>query len=118
MKIKYLATGSAPIYSISGETINGVDLSPLEHGGEFVGNDDTRVQSIRDAERDASGELWVILCQAVGPGHWEESDWIDASAYDPNAIYVTYLDKKHSGKPWAVTARGKVDPRNGEVIDV
>ena len=118
MKIKFLATGNAPIYSIQGETINDIDLSPLEYGGEFIGDDDTRAAGIRDAERDASGVLHVTLCQAVGPGHWTTSDWIDASVYDPNAIYAVYLDKPHSGKPWAVTARGKVNPRTNEVIDV
>lgn len=118
MKIKFLATGRAPIYSIQNEVINGIDLSPLEYGGEFVGNDETRAQGTRAAERDENGELWVTLCQAVGPGHWTESDWIDASTYDPDAVYVVYLDKLHSGKPWAVTARGKVDPRTGEVVDV
>ena len=119
MKIRFLATGSSPnVYSIQDGTINNIDLSPLEHGGKFIGDDETQAAGIRDAERDESGELWVTLCQAVGPGHWVESDWIDASAYDPNAIYVVYLDKLHSGKPWAVTARGKVDPRTGEVVGV
>ena len=118
MKIKLLATADAPIYSIVDEAINGIDLSPLEYGGEFVGDDETRAAGIRDAERDVSGELHVTLCQAVGPGHWAESDWIDASNYDPNAIYAAYLDKRHAGTPWAITARGKVDPRTNEVINV
>ena len=118
MKIKFLATGHAPIYSISGEAINGIDFLPLEHGGQFIGNEETRVQGIRAAERDESGELWMMLCQAVGPGHWAESDWIDASDYDPDAVYAVYLDKPHSGKPWAVTARGKVHPKTGEIVNV
>ena len=118
MMIKFLATGSAPIYSITGESINGIDLSPLEHGGAFVGDDETKAAGIRGAERDASGELWVTLCQAVGPGHWMDGDWIDASAYDPDAIHVTYRDRPHSGLPWAMTARGKVNPQTGEVVNV
>lgn len=118
MKIKFLATAKAPIYSISGEEINGIDLSPLEYGGQFIGDIESKGQGIRAVERDEHDELWVTLCQSVGPGHWVESDWMDAADYDPNAIYVTYLDKPHAGTPWAMTALGKIDPRTNEVIDV
>lgn len=118
MKIKFLATAMAPIHLINGEIVNGIDLSPLEYGGEFIGDDESMAAGIRGAERDVNGELYVTLCQAVGPGHWSESDWIDAGDYDPDAIHATYLDKPHAGRPWAKTARGKVDPRTGDVIDV
>lgn len=152
MQLRFKATSSTFSYTISGETINGIDLSPLEHGGQFVGNDDTKAAGIRHAERDSSGELWVTLQQAppitrisfvvegrkrpitLSPeqierdgdklvlhveqnsgkvdeggepvmetvevrhtivreiehrdGDWTESDWIDASTYDPDALYI------------------------------
>lgn len=108
MKLKFLATGNAPNYIISGETINGIDLSIVEHGGEFIGSEETRQAGIRNAERDETGELWVTLCQQVGPGHWTEGEWLDAEDYDPNAIYVAKLDKPHAGKAWAKTGNGEV----------
>jgi len=117
MKIKFKATADAPLYAIDGEVINGFDLSPLEHGGQFVGSGATGAAGIRDAKRDADGELFVTLKQAVGPGHWTESEWMDASQYDPDVIHVVYSDHAHSGVPYAVTARGRVDPRTDEVID-
>lgn len=64
MKIKLKATASAPAYDINGESINGFDLSVIEQGGKFVGNEDTREAGIRDAYRDESGELHVVLKQA------------------------------------------------------
>ena len=108
MRLKFLATGSAPEQcTITNETVNGIDLSVIEHGGEFVGNDATRAAGIRDAVRDDSGTLWVTLCQEVGPGHWTESGWIDAEDYDPEAVYVVKQDKPHSGKAWAKNGRGE-----------
>lgn len=119
MKIKIYPTArKVPLYQISDEVINSIEFSQLDHGGKFIGNDDTRFIGIRAAERDEQGQLWLSLSQTVRYGHWTESDWIDAADYDPNTIYVTYLDKPHAGTPWAVTARGKVDPRTNEVIDV
>lgn len=108
MKIKFLATGNAPSYEISGETINGLDLSIVEHGGKFVGSDETRAAGIRNAERDSDGELWVTLCQQVGPGHWTESEWLDAEDYDAEEVYVRKLNKPHAGRAWAKNGRGEV----------
>jgi hypothetical protein len=95
MKIKFLATSKSPQnYTITGETINGLDLSVIEHGGKFVGNDDTAEAGIRDAYRDESGELFVTLKQGTiasklgRPAHWRESDWMDAGDYKPDTCYV------------------------------
>ena len=108
MKIRFLATGNMPdSYIISKETINGIDLSIIEHGGKFVGNDETRAAGIRNAKRDESGVLWVTLCQEVGPGHWTESEWIDADDYVSEAVYVAKLDKPHSGAAYAKNGRGE-----------
>lgn len=118
MKIKFLATGNAPPYEINSETINGLDLSELNHGDQFIRNETTDGAGIRDAYRDEHGQLWVTLKQAVGPGHWAEGDWIDASQYDPDAINVMFqTDRRYQGTPWAMTARGKVDQRTNEVIE-
>lgn len=65
MKIKFKATARAVDYIISNETINGFDLSVIEHGGQFIGDESTRAAGIRDAWRDASGELFVVLQQAL-----------------------------------------------------
>ena len=108
MRLKFLATGTAPdTYMISDETINSIDLSIIEHGGKFLGSDETRAAGIREAVRDENGELWATLCQQVGPGHWTESVWIDADDYDPEAVYVVKQDKPHSGKAWAKNGRGE-----------
>jgi len=109
MKIKFLATGTAPdTYTITGETVNGIDLSIVEHGGKFLGSDVTRAAGIRDAVRDEHGELWVTLCQQVGPGHWTESDWFDAKDYAPEAIYVIKLDKPYAGRAYAKNGKGAI----------
>jgi hypothetical protein len=117
MKLRFKATANAPEYAIENEVVNGIDLSQLKHGDRFIGDDETRAAGIRHAERDADGVLRVTLQQAVGPGHWTESGWIDASQYDADKVFVVYTDKAHGGTPYAVTARGKADPRTGEVID-
>lgn len=107
MKIKFLATGIGPdSYDIHDETINDIDLSIVEYGGKFIGNEQTSKAGIRKAERDEHGELWVTLCQKVGAGHWTGSDtWIDTIDYDPNRIYVLKKNKSHKGRvagPWMV----------------
>ena len=118
MKIKFLATGNAPDYIIDDDIINGIDLSMLAAEDQFVSTDDTRAAGVRHAERDANQELWVTLTQAVGPGHWSESSWIDAANYDPDAVYAVYdEDRPYAGSPWAQTARGRVHPITGEVLD-
>jgi len=108
MRLKFLPTGIATEqYTITDETVNEIDLSVIEHGGEFLGNDVTRTAGIRDAVRDESGTLWVTLCQEVGPGHWIESDWIDSTEYDVNAIYVKQTEGSYAGDPYAVTGGGE-----------
>ena len=64
MHIKFKATSNPTAYTIEGEKINGIDLSLLEHGDQFIGNDETKAAGIRHAERDSQGELWVTLQQA------------------------------------------------------
>ena len=98
MKLEFIATGIGPdAHEISGETINGIDLSPLDFGGLFVGNEDTRAAGIRDAHRDAEGELRVTLTERTMasrlPGrkaHWRGTGQeIDAADYDPAECHVT-----------------------------
>ena len=98
MKLKFRATQAGPgTHQITGETINGIDLSPLEHGGAFVPTEATSAAGIRAAQRDAQGVLHVTLTERViasqFPGrkaHWRGGEGeIDASAYDPNQCHVT-----------------------------
>jgi hypothetical protein len=118
MKIKFLATGQSPdYYTFSGNTITAhhggqtetYDLSGFPEGGEFQDADPVNgVPAVRHVERDAEG-LKVTLCQQVGPGHWQESGWMDAASYDPDAVHVVRdSSKPHAGKPWAKTRQGKV----------
>ena len=104
MKIKFLATGNPFSYTVSGETINGIDLSIVEHGGKVQITDELREAGIRKVERDESGELWVTLCQAppvtrvfrgveFREGDWRESDWIDVADYDPEALYIKEVER-------------------------
>lgn len=120
MKIKILATGMAPdYYTINGEVItahlNGrteqYDLTAFPEGGVFQGADQIdSVNAIRHIER-TNGELKVTLCQQVGPGHWKESDWMESTAYNPDAINVVAdTTKTFSGKPWVKTRQGKISP--------
>jgi hypothetical protein len=119
MKLNILATGQSPdYYTISGDTITAhhgrqsevYDLSGFPEGGVFQGADPVDgVPAIRDVER-VDGVLRVTLCQQVGPGHWAESGWMDAGAYDPDAVHVKRdTSKAHSGKAWAKTRQGKVE---------
>ena len=97
MKIKFKATSNAPEYDIQGETINGFDLSPLENGGVFMGNEQTKDAGIRDAHRDEQGELHVTLKQSViasqypeRSAHWRGGEAeIDAEDYEQIKCYVT-----------------------------
>lgn len=97
MKLQFRATGTGPTsHSISGETINGLDLSPLQHGDRFTGSEATQAAGIKDAYRDESGELYVTLKKCTisskipgMPAHWRAKDeWIDSSEYDPEVCYV------------------------------
>lgn len=97
MKLRFKATQSGPeVHQIDGETINGIDLSPLEHGGAFVPTAATQAAGIRAAYRNASGVLHVTLTERVIAGrypgrkaHWRGTGQeIDASTYDPNECHV------------------------------
>lgn len=119
MYIRFLPTEKAPAYySIADNTINDVDLSVVEPGDVFIGNNETLNAGIRDISMDDSGILYVTLTQEAGPGHYQEMEnYIDSNEYNPDSIYVTYLDKTHSGTPWVKTKKGKIDPRSNEVLD-
>ncbi|TDX29097.1 hypothetical protein DFO67_108141 [Modicisalibacter xianhensis] len=116
MQIKVLATGIAPdYYELAGETVtahvgaesDNYDLSVLAEGDSVtdvspVGG----VTPIRSATRE-NGVLKVVLCQKVGAGHWSESDWIDASAYDPEGLNVVFDETKvFAGTPVFHTRQG------------
>ena len=97
MKLTFKAGQIAPdAYEIDGEIINGFDLSPLDYDGVFLGDESTRALGIRQAWRDAEGELHVILTQRVIasripglPTHWRgDTAEIDAASYDPQVCYV------------------------------
>lgn len=117
MKIKFLATAQSPqYYSFDGEVITahneGVsktyDLSGLEVGDKVVEVEEVGgVKPIRSAERTESGDLEVKLVQAVGPGHWSESDWFESEAYDPDSIHVKMdKSKPYSGQATVKTRQG------------
>lgn len=98
MKLKFKAAAHFGLVShvIEGETINGIDLSPIDNGGHFIGNETTQEAGIRDAYRDAEGVLHVTLIAPVLasrlPGrkaHWRGSDVeFDAKDYVPGNCYV------------------------------
>ena len=125
MKITVLATGNAPThYSFNGDVITAYydglaedfDLSVIQSDNKFTGLSVDSLnrkasQIIRAAYRDESGELHVTLCQGVGSGHWEAGPEIDAADYQPDGINVVHReDKPSTGKPWAMTSIGKVEP--------
>ena len=97
MKIQFKATSNAPEYDIQGEAINGFDLSPIEHGDVFMGNEQTREAGIIDVYRYEQGELHVTLQQSVIASQYPErrADWrggdaeIDAEHYEQGKCYVT-----------------------------
>jgi len=116
MKITILATGqSVDYYTFSEETITAhlfdmsesYDLSSLEHGDQVSFEPISGIPAIRAAERLSDGTLKVTLCQQVGPGHWKESEEFDSEDYNPDTVYVQYLNKPHSGRAWAKTKNGK-----------
>jgi len=123
MKIKVLATGNAPThYSFNSDVITAhydglaedFDLSVIQPDNKFTGASvDTlslsASQIIRAAYRDESGELHVTICQQVGPGRWEAGPEIDVADYQPDGINVV-LRGVSTGKPWAMTSIGKVEP--------
>ncbi len=96
MKIKFHAIAKHYDYTITATSINGFDMSGIPA--------DTRVSplpleladtGIRAIETDASGEVFVTLQQSklpyeypVNRHDWSESDWIDATSYDPSQCYI------------------------------
>lgn len=120
MELKILATGIAPdYYEIKSELITAhlgdesdiYDLSALEEGDTVTEVSEVGgIQPIRHATRE-NGELKVTLCQRVGPGHWSESGWFDASEYDPDAVHVVFDEAKaFAGTPVAYTRQGETKP--------
>lgn len=96
MQIKFIATSQHFNNTITGKTVNGIDLSEIPA--------DTKIQplpeslknaGIRAVETDSNGELWVTLQQAALPyqvptnSHdWTESEWIDSADFDPAQCYI------------------------------
>ena len=110
MKIKFLATGSAPdYYEFDGERIKfnneWYDFSEFEEGDIFEGIEG-EIQGIRAVER-IDGELYVILCQQAPPGHWtgRDMEYIDVADYNPNQLYIrekTPEEMAEEGQAWGI----------------
>lgn len=96
MRIKFLATGTAPEkYEFDGEKIitDGIeyDLSVFREGDKFMGLESV-IQVIRDIER-IEGELYITLCQKAPKGNWRGIDeWIDSNDYDSNTLYIEEVE--------------------------
>ena len=127
MKIKFNTTRKAPKYDIQGETINGFDLSLIEPGDLFMGNEETEEAGIRDAYRDDQGELHVTLKQSViasqypeRSAHWRGGDAeIDAEDYEQGKCYVTptgVADLKEGKDYEIVWAKGRGKNEEGFTI--
>lgn len=119
MKIKFLATGIAPdFYTITNETITAhvgditqvYDFSGMPEGATLTSVEPVDgINPIRSATR-VNGELEITLCQRVGAGHWNESDWLEASTYNPDEVYVQFdSTKSFSGTPVVYTKQGKMN---------
>lgn len=92
MKLKFLPTQQNFTHTVTGETIDGIDLSEILDGESFSLPEMSAV-GIRKAER-IDGELFVTLEQCciayrypVSSHDWRESDWIDADDFNPNQCY-------------------------------
>lgn len=95
MKIKFLAGCNNYSYKIVNETVNGIDLSVLQSGDVFIGNEKTKKTGIIYAERNNDNVLYVTLEQCViasqltrKKAHWREGGFIDAKSYDAEKCYV------------------------------
>lgn len=127
MKIKLRARSfGIRDHKISGETVNGLDLSPLEHGGQFIGGEVTEAAHIYDAYRDAKGVLHVTLDMATiasrlpgRPAHWRDSDWINAADYDSEVCYVnpTGVSDLIGGVEYTFAWREGIDGQWGWTIE-
>lgn len=95
MKIK-LCVGSHVENTISGETVNEIDLSEIPNGTVISPLPELLTDAgIRAVERDETGELFVTLQQAclsyeypVTSHDWKESPWINGNDFDPNECYI------------------------------
>ena len=98
MKVKFLATGTAPnVYEFDGEKIiiDGIeyDLSVFEEDDVFEGVEGEN-NYIRDIKR-IDGELYVTLCQKALEGHWRGIDeWIDSKDYNPSELYIKEISEE------------------------
>lgn len=96
MKIKILALIKYVQNTISGETVNGIDLSEIPNGTKIFPLPEPLTEAgITAVERDETGELFVTLQQAclsyeypVTSHDWKESEWIPASQFDPDTCYI------------------------------
>ena len=127
MKIQFKATLTAPEYDIQGETINGLDLSPIEHGDVFMGNEQIKEAGVRDVYRDDQGQLHVTLKQSVIASQYPErrADWrglgieIDAEDYEQGKCYVTPtgVSDLEEGKDYEIVwAKGRGKNEEGFTI--
>jgi hypothetical protein len=107
MKLKFRACyGSPDRYEFDGETIKAfsgeafeeIDLSDFLVGEKFEGIEPEVLDLVPQrilysVERDEQGELHLVISQspAILGGHWKESDWIDASDYDPEVSYIQHF---------------------------
>ncbi|MFJ5538527.1 hypothetical protein [Vreelandella titanicae] len=97
MQLQFIARhGADNAYEISGEIVNGFDLSGFPNDAKFIPNETTLAAGIVGVKR-IDGELRVTLIQSGmpyeceptnGQHNWAESDWIDAANYDPAQCYI------------------------------
>ena len=107
MKLKFKAKGTLqPDYTISNETINGIDLSQFPEGGQFIGDESTQAAGIYDVTHNGI-ELVVTLaqrglgyecCPSNGSHDWQESGLIDSADYDANTCYIVATSKPDNAK--------------------
>ncbi|MBY6209091.1 MULTISPECIES: hypothetical protein [Halomonas] len=120
MKVQVLAVAVAPdYYTFAGDVVTAhldggskeYDFGPLEPGDQVTVELMGGVAPIRKATRLEDGTLELVLVQAVGPGHWSESGWMDAGDYDPDGINVEFNPAiDWDGQPKAKTRQGWVNP--------
>lgn len=93
-----------------GDVVDSYDFTNMPNGAFLTDAEPVNgVTCIRDAIREEDGTLKVTLVQRVGDGHWEESDWMDSSEYDPDGINVVFI-KSGGTIPTCYTRSGKVSP--------
>ena len=119
-------------YTISGDVINGIDLSVFPADATFKGNADTDAAGIHNVER-IDGELRVTLgqcgllyeCAPVNGSHdwFGTGEWIDAADYDNEHCYIVATaapenasyEKRDDG--WTVTVPVVEEPEEPEAGD-